>query len=215
MTDKTDLRSALQDYGVKSGVGAYAKGQERMRHILEEAILLIDQDGLSGFSMRALARRAGLSLAHVQYYFKNRADLVLAVARFYEQAYVFEADRIFDDPTASLRDKLEAFVDMRFESSGRSGLSFSLHSEIRTVSRSAAKPVYRAYQYVLNKITAALQAEILSLSEPNALRRAAMLLAALEGTEFLYDQDAKISVAPKGLQAEYKMALLDAVLGDS
>lgn len=212
MIDKTDLRSALQDYGLKAGVGAYAKGQERIHHILEEAIVLIDEEGLKEFSMRELARRAGLRLANLQYYFKTRSDVVLAIARFYEQAYVYETKRIFDDPKASLREKLGAFIDMRFESSGRSGLSFSLQSEIRTASLDAAEPVYRAYEYVLQRIVGALREAHPALSPESASRRAAMLLAALEGTEFLFDKDDARSVAPTGLKDEYTSVLLDAVL---
>jgi AcrR family transcriptional regulator len=47
-------------------------------HILDAAVRLIANEGLSGLSIRAVANEAGVSLAQVQYYFRTKDDLVAA-----------------------------------------------------------------------------------------------------------------------------------------
>lgn len=50
----------------------------RGAHLLDAVLAVVAEEGLTGLSMRAVAARAGVSLAQVQYYFHSRAELVSA-----------------------------------------------------------------------------------------------------------------------------------------
>ncbi|MFZ3193823.1 MAG: helix-turn-helix domain-containing protein [Moraxellaceae bacterium] len=55
------------------------KGMERASAIVEAATRLFIADGFVGLSMRAVAAELGMSLSHVQHYYKNKEDLVEAL----------------------------------------------------------------------------------------------------------------------------------------
>jgi len=55
------------------------KGMERAAAIVEAATRLFITEGFAGLSMRAVANELGMSLSHVQHYYKNKEDLVEAL----------------------------------------------------------------------------------------------------------------------------------------
>lgn len=55
------------------------KGMERAAAIVEAATHLFIADGFSGLSMRKVAMELGISLSHVQHYYKSKEDLVEAL----------------------------------------------------------------------------------------------------------------------------------------
>jgi AcrR family transcriptional regulator len=57
------------------------KGRRTRQQILTAAIELLEQQGYEGTNMRAIARRAGVSLGQTYYYFPSKQHMVLA---FYE-----------------------------------------------------------------------------------------------------------------------------------
>ena len=55
------------------------KGMERAAAIITAAKRLFIADGFAGLSMRGVAAELGISLSHVQHYYKNKEDLVAAL----------------------------------------------------------------------------------------------------------------------------------------
>lgn len=70
-----DLASSLRH---KSSITT-EKGMERVSLIVDAATRLFIADGFVGLSMRAVAADLGMSLSHVQHYYKNKEDLVAAL----------------------------------------------------------------------------------------------------------------------------------------
>jgi AcrR family transcriptional regulator len=60
----------------------YARGEHTRRRLLETAIELFAELGYERASTRAIARRAGVSLPALQYYFGGKAGLHLACAEY-------------------------------------------------------------------------------------------------------------------------------------
>lgn len=58
---------------------------DREKAILDSALSLIGEQGISGVSMRAVAKRANVSLGLVNYYFSGKTALVAAVLRRVEE----------------------------------------------------------------------------------------------------------------------------------
>jgi len=62
--------------------GGYARGEHTRRRLLEAGIELFGQLGYERASTRAIARRAGVSLPALQYYFGGKEGLHLACAEY-------------------------------------------------------------------------------------------------------------------------------------
>lgn len=54
----------------------------RREQILESALVLLSQKGYSKFTTRNIAKQAGVHFATLQYYFKNKNDLVIELFEF-------------------------------------------------------------------------------------------------------------------------------------
>ena len=59
--------------------GAYARGEDTRRRILETALEIFAAEGYEGASTRLLAERAGVNLPAIQYYFGSKEGLYRAV----------------------------------------------------------------------------------------------------------------------------------------
>ncbi|HEY6981910.1 CerR family C-terminal domain-containing protein [Reyranella sp.] len=59
--------------------GAYARGEDTRRRILETALEIFAAEGYEGASTRHLAERAGVNLPAIQYYFGSKEGLYRAV----------------------------------------------------------------------------------------------------------------------------------------
>jgi TetR/AcrR family transcriptional regulator, regulator of cefoperazone and chloramphenicol sensitivity len=65
--------------------GGYARGEHTRRRLLEAAIELFAELGYERASTRAIARRAGVSLPALQYYFGGKEGLHLACAEYFTE----------------------------------------------------------------------------------------------------------------------------------
>src|SRR6476660_10588345 len=61
------------------------KGSERIRIILEEAKNTLVDEGFSKLSFRGVAKRAGITVGNVTYYFPTKDDLLVELA-----GYIFD-----------------------------------------------------------------------------------------------------------------------------
>ena len=62
--------------------GATEKGNERIRSILEEAKNALVDEGFSGLSFRTIAKRAGVTVGNVTYYFPTKDRLLVELAGY-------------------------------------------------------------------------------------------------------------------------------------
>jgi AcrR family transcriptional regulator len=78
------------------------KDEEKLKAIAKATFMLVEQTGLSGLTMPAIARTAGVATGTLYVYFKSKDELLAAL---YEQAKTATAARVMqgDDPAAPLR----------------------------------------------------------------------------------------------------------------
>jgi AcrR family transcriptional regulator len=83
------------------------KGGERIRIILEEAKNTLVDEGFSGLSFRSVARRAGITVGNVTYYFPTKDDLLVELA-----GYIFDRweDRFRRNLPSNLTGKMDIFL---------------------------------------------------------------------------------------------------------
>jgi AcrR family transcriptional regulator len=87
--------------------GATEKGSERIRSILEEAKNALVEDGFSGLSFRTIAKRAGVTVGNVTYYFPTKDHLMEELAE-----YIFDRweARFHRDLPTTLTTKMDIFL---------------------------------------------------------------------------------------------------------
>jgi AcrR family transcriptional regulator len=83
------------------------KGTERIRLILEEAKNTLVDEGFSGLSFRTVAKRAGITVGNVTYYFPTKDDLLVELA-----GYIFDRweDRFRRNLPSNITDKMDIFL---------------------------------------------------------------------------------------------------------
>jgi len=82
------------------------KDDEKLRSIARATFTLVEQTGLSGLTMAAIAREAGLATGTLYVYFKSKEELMVAL---YERAKTETTASLMhgDDPTAPFRARFQ------------------------------------------------------------------------------------------------------------
>jgi AcrR family transcriptional regulator len=88
---------------------------DRQESILEAALRLLSRHGISGVSMRAVAREADVALGLMHYYFDDKASLIAAALRRVEEQdmTIVEPDSTFP-PEERVRVALRRVADPEF-----------------------------------------------------------------------------------------------------
>ena len=86
------------------------KDEEKLRAIAEATFTLVEQTGLSGLTMAAIAREAGLATGTLYVYFKSKEELMVGL---YEQAKRQTAASLMqgDDQAAPFRQRFRHMWD--------------------------------------------------------------------------------------------------------
>jgi TetR/AcrR family transcriptional regulator, cholesterol catabolism regulator len=100
---------------VRPGIGSSDEKVDRKARILDAALALLSRQGISGVSMRAVSREAGVALGLVNYYFEDKASLIRATLHRIEEQDValVQADPAAS-PEARLRSSLRRIADPEF-----------------------------------------------------------------------------------------------------
>jgi AcrR family transcriptional regulator len=86
--------------------GVKPKDDEKLRAIAKATFMLVERTGLSGLTMAAIAREAGLATGTLYVYFPSKDELLVAL---YEQAKTAIAAALMqgDDPTVPFRSRFQ------------------------------------------------------------------------------------------------------------
>ena len=166
----------------RPGTAVLRKGRDRVQSILDAATAILIADGYAGFSARKVAARAGVRLGHLQYYFPTKQDVVRALLeRDLARASASVAERIAAAATPAGR--LDAVLDVILADQRDADTArffwelWALAARDPAVA-SAMQSFYRGYW---KTVVAALLDVEPGLGRPRAERRAALLIAMLEG----------------------------------
>jgi AcrR family transcriptional regulator len=89
---------------------ASARGQETAATILEAARDVLIEEGYPSLTMRNVAKRAGMTVGNLSYYYARRDDLLHDLLEAVIQGYVEDFDRIVEDVERSPEERLEAMI---------------------------------------------------------------------------------------------------------
>ncbi|MBU3071298.1 TetR/AcrR family transcriptional regulator [Aestuariicella sp. G3-2] len=80
-------KNASKDMGNRPGTAVQRKGRERVEQILDIATQLLIEEGHGQFTMNQLAKRLGIRISNLQYYFPSREQLIQQLLqRFLDKA---------------------------------------------------------------------------------------------------------------------------------
>lgn len=167
----------------RPGTAVLAKGRDRIESILDAATGILIEEGYARLSTRKIAARAGVRPGHLQYYYPTKQDVVRGLL----ERYLERATRVFDERmaagTATPQGRLDAVLDDILDDQ-QSAESCRFFWELWALAArdpavaDAMQAFYRAYW---RNLVAALLDVAPALGRPRAERRAALLIAMLEG----------------------------------
>lgn len=94
--------------GVKR-VASVSSTKNRQMAIAQARTLFVTE-GLSGFSMRKVAKSLEMSLGHLQHYFPTRDDLLIAMLEHTAATYITTYEEISHSPASSPQSRLESVL---------------------------------------------------------------------------------------------------------
>lgn len=205
--------ATLPSASPREGTAVHAKGTERVGSILDAAMDVLVQDGYAGLSLRGVAQRAGVSLGNLQYYFPTKQDVVRALlARYLEQALKRVRERVEGggrEPVQRLRKALDAILEDQ-----DSPQACQLFAELWALAArdamvaDALAVFYAGYRAGAVELLRELSPE---LTPARRERRAALLVAFLEGLSLFRGGGNLRAASVPGLEQELRL-LLEQVL---
>ncbi|ELT44793.1 TetR family transcriptional regulator [Arthrobacter nitrophenolicus] len=176
---------------------------DRQARILEAALDLLSRHGISGVSMRAVAREAGVALGLVNYYFEDKTSLIrAALHRIDERDLRLVAPDPASPPDEQLRKALRRVADPQFLTTQH--LSLRLHLwALAQAHEDFAHINAAAFDRYLKGLAALLANARPELSADVCLERAADIVVVQNGmwlTALLGVDEARSSGASPGLK---------------
>lgn len=171
----------------RPGAGVSAKGQERLAAVLDAATGLLVEEGYAQLSLRKVAARADMRLGNLQYYYRTKQDVIRALLeRHLDHALAVFERRIATagtDPRAQLLAGTETLIEA-LDSDASCRLFWELWA-LAARDRSVAQATRAFYERYVAEVAEALCAVSPSLRPALAGRRAALVVALLEGLSVL------------------------------
>ncbi len=167
----------------RAGTAVLAKGRERIESILDAATRILIDEGYAELSTRKIAARAGIRPGHLQYYYPTKQDVVRGLLeRYLERATIAFGERLASTaPTPEGR--LEAALDgiLRDQADSESARFFFELWALAARDPAVAEAMQGFYRASWRTLVDAFLGTEPALGRPRAERRAALLIAMLEG----------------------------------
>jgi AcrR family transcriptional regulator len=164
-----------------------AKGKGRVREILQVGRLLFATEGYSGFTMRAIAARAGMKLGNLQHYYKTREQLLQAVLEQVMLSYDGHYLRLPGAQNGNPQSRFTAIVRFLIEDL-KNPLTSGTFMELWALAerhKFAAAIMDEMYSHHRENIAALLRDLNPKLSSNKRARRAALIATQIEGLNLL------------------------------
>jgi len=197
----------------RAGTAILAKGRERRDAILDAATAVLVHDGYARLSTRKIAARAGIRPGNLQYYYPSKHEVVRAVLERYLDRAVDAVERrlaVADgSPSARLRSALEGVLADQ-ECADGCRFFFELWA-LAAHDAAVAVAMREFYGRYWRRVVALLLEVNPALGRPRAERRAALLVAMLEGLMLFRSRRPPYALPIPALENELR-ALVDGLV---
>jgi len=153
--------------------------------LLTTATAIISEDGIESLSLRKLAMRIGVSRTAAYHHFKDKNDLLIAIAAQGFVSWREQAEQIFTDDDLTERNKYQAFVHFYVQIATKNSAIYQLMfggilwKDKQSPSK-LKEVAYPSFQFQV-EITKAWQKKGVLPNSPSALRLAQVTWATLHG----------------------------------
>lgn len=191
----------------RPGTAVLAKGRERQETILDAATAILIDEGYARLSTRKIAARAGIRPGNLQYYYRSKQDVVRAVLeRYLDRAFETVEARVAD-AGGTPADRLQSALDgiLADQESAASCRFFWELWALAARDAAVAEAMRAFYERYWRRLVALLVALNPSLGRPRAERRAALLIAMLEGLTLFRSRRKPHELPLPALEKELRM----------
>jgi AcrR family transcriptional regulator len=181
-----------------------AKGEGRVRQILEVGRLLFAREGYAGFTMRTVASRTGMKLGNLQHYYKTREQLLQAVLEKVMFSYDGHYLQLPGAQNGNAKKRFQAITRFLIEDL-KKPLTSGTFLELWALAERhdfAAAIMDRMYRHHRKNIGELIRSLNPSLSESARSLRAALIAAQIEGLTILLARKKPKYRELKGLETE-------------
>lgn len=164
-----------------SGSTAPSRGEASRGRILETARTVLEEEGLERFILREIAKRSGMGLGNLQYYFATRDDLLAAVIRS-EFERNLATIRALEQGASDLAEHLERFSELLIrEYTSPGGKIWSVLSLLRLHNGRFRRLSEEIYQGHYDTLVDAMRSFGISGSSDGLREKARLITAVLDG----------------------------------
>ena len=193
------------------------KRQKRAFAIIQAATRVFSRDGYSSFSMRRIAREAGMQLKSLQRVFPSKQLLLNSMIDhvLYEDYYNRDLVPLIEvAENATPEERLMAFVDYLLQAL-REEFTTLFFPELWALagrSEGTAKAMDGMYEKHIGSLAGMISQVNLGLSQEKAMQRATMIAMSIEGLILIVGYRRPSHDEYKGLYEEVKLRIRDIVL---
>ena len=169
--------------GVDLKITKQEKREVRRTQIIDAALKILAFEGASGFTLRNIADKAGVTLGAVQYYFRSKSDLLLALTEYKLQIDYKATENARKKFPQSPEAEFLAVINLLIKENKRPliyGLDFQLFA-LACSDKVAEKCVNKFYRTIRAWIEGSVQTINPDISSIECGRRAVVILAMMEG----------------------------------
>lgn len=198
--------------GQRDGTAISAKGQKRVKDILNAARHVLIEDGYSQFSLRNISGRAGIHLSNLQYYFPGKNKLIQGLVYFIGKEYEENYQALFVNQPNDPRIRFEIVInyllsDIKDAKTRRFFIqlwalleSFDAHSSV------LLNKLYSLQISQMNTLIASINPV---LSKGKLQQRSAMISAMIEGMMLMLDgADEKLTAHESEIADEMRIQII-------
>ena len=189
---------------LKIGTAKYEKGQERVQKILNASREILAYEGYENLTLRHICKKINIGKGNLSYYFKNKHDIIHSLIE--ESIKNYEDDFAqLDECTDDMPEKrLNAYMEYLVKDINNP-LTRGFFSQIYGMSThdtyvNKCKQQYE--QYRIKKASKIFQAINQNLSKKEALHRATLFAALIDGMMILIGNDKEVSTLIRGFESE-------------
>lgn len=190
----------------REGTAVLAKGRDRVEAILDAATRIVIDEGYAELSTRKIAARAGVRPGHLQYYYPTKQAVVHGLLeRYLDRATEAFAALLTPSPAESPA-PLDAVLDgiLREQEKGESARFFWELWALAARDPEVAAAMQEFYRGYWRNLVAAFLAAGPGLGRPRAERRAALVVAMLEGLSLFRSRTADRALPLPFLERELR-----------
>ena len=194
----------------RPGTAVLAKGQQRTEAILDAATAILIENGYAQLSTRKIASRAGMRPGHLQYYYRSKQDVVRALLERYLERVMHAVERRVAAGGGTAEERLESALGgiLADQESAENCRFFWELWALAARDPAVAEAMSAFYERYWRGVVDALLGVSPALGRPRAERRAALLIAMLEGLTLFRSRKDPRQLPLPGLEKELRALVL-------